>query len=130
MKAWYVYDKTNPDMWMTVVFAETRNKARYLAQSTDACEYADYVDIIANRSPELDQYYCGLPEIDWHDPEMRVILVHDHGWACLDTSQECLTCQAIKWCRHFSDMQLIDIKARLHQLQKLIEEDQNANAKE
>lgn len=126
MKAWYVYDKTNPDMWMTVVFAETANKARHLAQSTDACEYADYVDILASRAPKLDQYYCGLPEIDWRDPEMRVILVRDHSWACLDTSQECQTCPAIKWCRHFSDMRLIDIKEKLHKLQKLIEEEQNA----
>ena len=126
MKAWYVYDKTNPDMWVTVVFAETANKARYLAQSTDACEYADYVDILASRAPELDQYYYGRLEIDWHDPEMRVILVRDYCWACLDTSQECQKCLAIKWCRHFSDMRLIDIKAKLHKLQKLIEEEQNA----
>ena len=43
MKAWLVRKKE--EYYAGVVFAETRGKAMSLAQHTDACDYADFIDI-------------------------------------------------------------------------------------
>lgn len=43
MKAWLVSEKD--EFRATVVFAETRGKARALARATNACEDVDFCDI-------------------------------------------------------------------------------------
>jgi hypothetical protein len=45
MKAYQVSDKTSWEGYSTVVFAETRGKAKAIALNTDACEGAEYIDI-------------------------------------------------------------------------------------
>lgn len=63
MKAWLVRQKD--EFCATVVFAETRGKARALALLTDACEDADWLDIDVYRRPNLDKYYVdGKREMD------------------------------------------------------------------
>lgn len=92
-KAWVEYGEGS-----TVVFAETRNEAKMIAQSCDCCEDARYIDIQVRRLPEADKLYKGLAEIDWYDPETRVSLVRDFGWSCYDPSWECDNCQAKPYC--------------------------------
>ena len=55
MKAWFVRKKD--ECCATVVFAETRGKARSLAMSTVVCEYANFCEIEVRRVPHMDKYY-------------------------------------------------------------------------
>ena len=54
MKAWLVKEKD--EFCATVVFAETRGKARAMASHTETCEDADFCDILVYRRPALDKY--------------------------------------------------------------------------
>ena len=103
MKAWKVSDKWNYEGYSTVVFAETRNEAKSLALSTDACEDAQYIDIEARRMPELDSEYRGHFEMEWDDPEDRAALVA-HGWACFEVEpDECETCTGKDTCEAYDE---------------------------
>ena len=74
MKAWLAREKYG--FCCAVVFAETRGKARAMAQSTAACEDSDFCDIEVNRLPKIDKYYKdGKTEMDWCNPKDRIILV-------------------------------------------------------
>ena len=101
MKAWLVRERDGE--FATVVFAETRGKARSIAMHTDACADADFCDIEVTRKPQLDKYYTsGKKEMDWYDDVDRIALVKDGGFYC---SYECgcefEECPAHQWCdRH------------------------------
>ena len=99
MKAWEVSDPDDDEGRSAVVFAETRNKARVAAMSTDACEYAQYARIRATRFPEMDKFYQpGMTELDWNDADARIALVKS-GWTCVDPNEEaCKTCPAKEYC--------------------------------
>lgn len=107
MKAWKVEDRERYDDYCTIVFAETREQARVLAMRTDACEDARYTDIRAVRVPDLDQFYRGLPEMDWYNGEDRKAMVRYADMCCsyeVDTSkEECSACTAHEWCLRFED---------------------------
>lgn len=98
MKAWLVKEKDGE--CATVVFAETRGKARALAMATDACEDADFCDIEVRREPSIDKYYKeGKKEMDWENPKDRVALVKDCGFSCADAEPYwCDDCPAKKFC--------------------------------
>lgn len=99
MKAWLVREKD--EFRATVVFAETRGKARSIAMSTDACEDADFCDIEVRRQPQLDKYYKdGKQEMDWYNANDRIALVKEAGFCCSDndTSGLCEECPAKKYC--------------------------------
>lgn len=103
MKAWKVYDINCVEGFETVVFAETRNKARNLALRTEACEYSSYIDIHANRMPELDCEYRGRWEMDWYDKDDRLALVK-LGWGCdwdSFSEDECEKCCAKEYCDQY-----------------------------
>lgn len=81
MKAWLVRERDGE--YATVVFAETRGKARSLAMATDACADADFCDIEVTRKPQLDKYYTdGKKEMDWYEVKDRIALVKDGGFRC------------------------------------------------
>ena len=105
MKAWMVKDKDQ--FCATVVFAETRGKARYLAMHTEACEYVDFCDIEARRRPQLDKYYReGKKEMDWYNSKDRIALVKDGGFVCdVDywEREDCDTCSAKDYCDRYQD---------------------------
>lgn len=84
----------------TVVFAKSRNEAKMVALGCDCCEGAQYIDISAKRMKALDSLYKGAPEIDWYDPETRLILVRDYGWSCIEPSWECDVCDAKEHCMY------------------------------
>lgn len=107
MKAWSVTDE-DEYMFSTIVFAETRGKARVIAQRTDACEDVDFTRIRAIREPQLDKYYRGLPEMDWSDEDDRIAMVRDGGFSCsyeVDvTLKDCEECPAHEWCERYERM--------------------------
>lgn len=81
MKAWLVKDKD--EFSATVVFAETRGKARALAMHTEVCEDVDFCNIQVKRKPQMDKYYTeGKKEMDWFDSKDRIALVSECGFQC------------------------------------------------
>lgn len=92
MKAWVVRDEY--EEYATVVFAETRNKARLEAMRTDTCEDMEYLQIKPRRFREADSQYRGLREMDWQDSFDRKFLV-GYGWSCVEPDYEkCASCYA------------------------------------
>ena len=105
MKAWLVREKD--EFGATVVFAETRGKAKALARSTHACEDVPYVRIEATRMEEVDKYYRpGKTELDWQNPEDRVVLAKECGFHCdydaFDLG-DCAKCSAKEFCDLYKD---------------------------
>lgn len=90
MKAWIVDNKDGDGS--TVVFAETRGKARAEARWTDCCEEMEFTEIKPYRFKEADEMYRGRREMDWDDPDDRRFL-KEHGWSCIDFDyDECPKC--------------------------------------
>lgn len=106
MKAWLVWGRDGD--CATVVFAETKGKARSKAMSTDCCEDAAFCDIEVRRLPQADQYYKdGKTEMDWFDPEDRIVLVRDCGFECDYDAfgrEYCATCSAKAFCDCYTDV--------------------------
>lgn len=105
MKAWLV--KQEAEFYATVVFAETRGKARALAMSTDACEDARFCEIVVKREPQMDKYYKeGKKEMDWQSSEDRIALVKDCGFQCAPDCfepEQCEYCPAKEYCDSYQD---------------------------
>jgi hypothetical protein len=106
MKAWLVREKD--EYCATVVFAETRGKARAMAQHTEACEDAPFCDIEVYRRPALDKYYVdGKKEMDWFNSKDRIALVKDGGFVCDPDYwdwEDCESCPAKEYCDKYQDM--------------------------
>lgn len=104
MKAWSVTDKDD-QMYTAIVFAETRGKARKLAQNTDACEDLDFTQIRVLREPKLDEFYRGEWQMDWLNPADRVAMVRYGNMMCsyeVDISEKkCSACSAHEWCSRY-----------------------------
>lgn len=102
MKAFVVYDKWRDELYATVVFAENRNQARYIALSTDTCDGGAYCDIVAHRLPIADLQYKGRTEMDWLDPEDRLFLVKECDFRCIDPEfDKCESCIAKEYCGEY-----------------------------
>ncbi len=111
MKAWLVREKD--EFPATVVFAETRGKARALAMHTEVCEDVRFCDIEVRRKPQMDKYYTdGKKEMDWFVSEDRIALVKDCGFECCEDyidREDCEECPAKEYCDNYQDY-LIAIK--------------------
>ena len=96
MKAWQVYND-----WIcasTVVFAETRGKARELGAHTDCCEGLEFTEVKVYRCPELDNEYRGHWEMDFYNEQDRLALVKQ-GFHCEEPDpKECAACNAFAYC--------------------------------
>lgn len=105
MKAWLVREKD--EFCATVVFAETRGKARALAMHTEVCEDVDFIDIEVRRKPQMDKYYKeGKKEMDWFNSKDRIALVKDCGFRCSDEAfdiENCEHCPAKEYCDYYED---------------------------
>lgn len=105
MKAWLVRAKDEP--YATVVFAETRGKAKSKAMNTDACEDAQFTDIEVNRESQMDKYYTeGKSEMDWYNPKDRIALVKECGFHCVSDYwdiEDCVDCPAKQYCDYYND---------------------------
>ena len=96
MKAWKV--ESSDYSYSTVVFAETRGKARSIAAETDCCEDMDFIEISPIRFPEADCMHKGRKEMNWEDDDDRYFLV-EHGWSCeYPEYSDCEKCTAKKIC--------------------------------
>lgn len=96
MKAWLIRNKE--ENYSTVVFAETRGKAKYVAMSTDCCEDVGFLAIEAYRVPHVDKYYTeGKRELDFDNPQDRIALVRECG-RCFEVWYQCETCSAKEYC--------------------------------
>lgn len=107
MKAWLVRPKD--EFYATVVFAETRGKARSIAMHTETCEDVDFTDIEVHRKPQIDKYYVdGKKEMDWFNSKDRIALVKDGGFVCSRDYwefEDCDNCPATKYCDMYKDYQ-------------------------
>lgn len=105
MKAWFV--RVKDEFCATVVFAETRGKAKYLALATDCCDDASFCDIEAYRVPQVDKYYKeGKTELEWGDPNDRLILVKECGFVCdydFLMREDCESCSAKEYCDEYKE---------------------------
>ena len=103
MKAWKVSYKN--ECYSTVVFAETRGKARSIAMRTECCEDVPFCDIDVCRMPQADKCYkAGKTEMDWFDPEDRLVLVRDCGYSCdpdCFDPEYCASCSAKDFCGEY-----------------------------
>ena len=105
MKAWIVRDATQDYSGSTVVFAESRGKAIYIAlKYCDQFDGASFIDMKVTRFKEFDDHYRGNPEIDWHNPTDRIPLVRDYNWRCFEISDLCENCEAKQWCWNYEDL--------------------------
>ncbi len=106
VKAWYVEDKYSYERNMTVVFAETRGKAKSAALHTDVCSDSRFMDIIATRCPEADKKYSpGKREMNWNNPKDRLFLINKCGFYCLDASKDyCGPCAFKRRCRFYKEV--------------------------
>lgn len=105
MKAWLVREKN--EFCATVVFSETRGKAKSMALSTECCEDADFCRIEVHREPQIDKYYVdGKREMDWDNPNDRIALVKECGFYCdIDyfEPEDCVNCSAAEYCDRYKD---------------------------
>lgn len=103
MKAWLV--RECGEFCATVVFAETRGKAKSAALRTETCEGADFVNIEVRRLKEADKYHKpGKKELDWLNAADRIAMVKDCGFTCdSDTHcwENCADCPAKEFCDDF-----------------------------
>lgn len=106
MKAWLVREKDAS--CATVVFAETRGKARAVATHTEACEDAAFVDIEVRRIPQMDKYYTeGKREMYWCNSSDRIALVKDCGFVCdrdYWEHEDCDKCPAKEYCDQYAEL--------------------------
>ena len=103
MKAWLVRNEI--DCCATVVFAETRGKARALALHTDTCEDLTFIEVLVYRLPKADKCYKqGKWELDWYNPKDRVFFVKELGFSCNDIDlYVCEQCSAKEYCDKYKD---------------------------
>lgn len=104
LKAWQVEEEY--EGYATIVFAETRNKAKYLATQYDETlhEY-NYVEVRAIRIPQLDKYAGNKPYVmDFEVDKDRLIMVRDAGFRCLEPEyDDCEKCVAKDYCDEYQD---------------------------
>ena len=100
MKAWMVTDKDYICESAEIVYAEKASKAKAIAQNGEILQGDfPYKDLRAHRMKKLDHTYKGQRFAEWDDPEVKMILVKEYQWACLDPEREdCLKCEAREYC--------------------------------
>lgn len=105
MKSWLVREKD--EFSATVVFAETRGKARSLAQGLEFLEDVDFCDIEVHRTKQMDKYYVeGKKSMDWFNSKDRIALVKDCGFVCdrdFWEKEDCENCPAKEYCDNYKD---------------------------
>lgn len=101
MKAYVAWDNTAVEDYHTIVFAENTQEARKIVFSCEVCEDAEWINVKVKRKSQANNLYKGHSEMDWYNPETRLALVRDLGWACLDIDSTCDTCTAKIYCRHW-----------------------------
>ena len=107
-KAYSITDRNCDSGHSIVVFAKTRGKAlAYAAWTDDFCDYG-FIGLKAHRVKELDRFYRGKPEMNWHDQEDRISMVRYAGFQCSyeidNESLKCEDCPAKEWCGRYESI--------------------------
>lgn len=102
MKAWIVTDK-NGDYGSDIVFASSRGKAISEALTRDNFEDFEFTDIRVRRIKDLDGMENAEPtDNPWLNDEIRLILVKEHDFACIEPEDsDCDSCVAKQYCHWF-----------------------------
>ena len=102
MKAWIASDK-NCDCGSEIIFADTRGKAISKALGRDIFAYLEFTDIRIHRLKELDGMEDREPtDNPWLNDEIRLILVKEYDWACMEPEySDCDSCVAKQYCHYF-----------------------------
>lgn len=102
MKCWIANDK-NCDYASEIIFADTRGKAISEALSRDSFEDLEFTDIRIHRLKELDGMENAEPtDNPWLNDDIRLILVKEHDWACIEPQySDCDSCIAKEYCHWF-----------------------------
>ena len=102
MKCWVANDK-NCDYGSEIIFADTRGKAISEALRRDNFEDLELTDIRVKRLPILDGMEDREPtDNPWLNDEIRLILVKEYDWACIEPEySDCDSCIAKEYCHWF-----------------------------
>lgn len=102
MKAWIANDK-NCNYGSEIIFADTRGKAIVKALSRDDFEDLEFTDIRVKRIPMLDGMENAEPtDNPWLNDDIRLILVKEYDWACIEPiGEDCDVCVAKQYCHYF-----------------------------
>lgn len=125
MKAWLVKEKG--ELSAAIVFAETRGKAKSRALSTECCENSEYQNIEATRQPQLDKFFVdGKTEMDWFDPQDRIILVKEANFEC-EYIEPCLceSCSAKDYCDMYQGA--MEIKRNTEALKRMLKDQEGTS---
>ena len=98
-----------------IIFASSLAKAKYIAFRNS--DYSDFIGFLAyntiRRCEKADPAYKGKECMDWDDPDDRLFLVKELGWACVGGhSDDCRKCVANEFCdmgmRYIEEDELLD----------------------
>lgn len=82
--------------------------------ATDCCECAHFCDIEVTRMPQADKYYTeGKTELDWFNPNDRLVLVKECGFMCdydAFQTEDCTACSAKAFCDRYTDVDDIPLQ--------------------
>lgn len=104
MKAYCVTTRTG-DNGSDIVWAENASQAKLKAQCCECCEDEPWTEIRVKRIKDLDdmENECAK-EGAWFDEKIRLILVRDHSWACVEPEYaDCDKCNAKQYCHWHDD---------------------------
>lgn len=105
MKAWIVEEPV--EGYGTVVFAETKGKAKYYGiKCEEQLMDCEFFDVRARRVPQLDKYARdGEPYVmNFSNDKDRLIMVRDAGFRCLEPDyDDCEKCIAKDYCDEYQD---------------------------
>lgn len=104
MKAYEVTTRCG-DRCSDVVWAESASKARAKAVSCECCEDEPFTEIRVKRLQILDdmEEECAT-EGAWYTDAIRLILVKNYNWSCVEPWwNDCDKCCAKQYCLFFDD---------------------------
>lgn len=83
-----------------IVFADTASEAKTKALGHDVLDDAEYIQLRVKRIPKIDGLENCKPQDNyWDNGKIRLIMVRDYGWACIEPDgKDCEKCAARQIC--------------------------------
>lgn len=83
-----------------IVFADTASEAKTKALGHDVLDDAEYIQLRVKRIPKIDGLEnCKSQDNYWDNGKIRLIMVRDYGWACIEPDgKDCEKCAARQIC--------------------------------
>lgn len=88
-----------------IVWADNASEAKIKAMCCDCCEYEPFTEIRVKRIKDLDGFEKKVGnEGAWFTDEIRLILIRDHYWACIEPEYgDCDSCVGKDYCHWLED---------------------------